>query len=47
LSRRATDGLLGYHDKKAALVAAKRSQNSDVRAGWFGFIDLLVGGVLT
>jgi hypothetical protein len=36
-----------YHDSKESLVAAERRDNSDARAGLFGLIGLLVGGVLT
>ena len=45
--RRAADGTFEYHDSHESLVAAKRSENSDARAGLFGFIGLLIGGVLT
>lgn len=45
--RRAADGTVEYHDSHESLVAAKRSENSDARAGLFGFIGLLIGGVLT
>lgn len=39
--RRAADGTFEYHDSRESLVAAKRSENSDARAGLFGFIGLL------
>ena len=45
--RRAADGTYEYHDSKESLVAAERRDNSDARAGLFGLIGLLVGGVLT
>jgi hypothetical protein len=45
--RRAADGTSEYHDSKESLVAAERRDNSDARAGLFGLIGLLVGGVLT
>ena len=45
--RRAADGTIEYHDTKEALVAAEGRENSDARAGLFGLIGLLVGGVLT
>lgn len=45
--RRAADGTFEYHESKESLVAAERRDNSDARAGLFGLIGLLVGGVLT
>ena len=45
--RRAADGTIEYHDTKEALVAAEGRENSEARAGLFGLIGLLVGGVLT
>ena len=45
--RRTADGTFEYHDSHESLLAAKRSENSDARAGLFGFIGLLIGGVLT
>lgn len=45
--RHAADGTYEYHDSKESLVAAERRDNSDARAGLFGLIGLLVGGVLT
>lgn len=45
--RRAADGTYEYHDSKESLIAAEGRENSDTRAGLFGLIGLLVGGVLT
>lgn len=45
--RRAADGTFEYHDSKESLVTAERRENSDARAGFFGLIGLLAGGVLT
>ena len=45
--RRAADGTLEYHDSKESLIAAKNRESSHARAGLFGFIGLLAGGVLT
>jgi len=45
--RRAADGTFEYHDSKESLVAAERRDSSDARAGLFGLIGLLAGGVLT
>lgn len=45
--RRAADGSFEYHDSKESLAASERRENSDARAGLFGLIGLLVGGVLT
>ena len=44
--RRAADGITEYHDDKDSLIAAERRENSEVRAGLFGLIGLLIGGVL-
>jgi hypothetical protein len=45
--RRSADGTYEYHDSKESLIAAERSENSEMRSGLFGLIGLLVGGVLT
>jgi hypothetical protein len=45
--RRAADGTYEYHDSKESLVSAQQRESSDARTGMFGFIGLLVGGVLT
>jgi hypothetical protein len=45
--RRAADGTYEYHDNKDSVVAAERREDSESRAGIFGLIGLLVGGVLT
>ncbi|MDF1486609.1 hypothetical protein PY257_15730 [Ramlibacter sp. H39-3-26] len=45
--RRAADGSFEYHDSKESLAASELRENSDARAGLFGLIGLLVGGVLT
>lgn len=45
--RRTADGTYEYHDSKESLVAAEHRENSESRAALFGFIGLLVGGVLT
>lgn len=45
--RRAADGTLEYHDSKETLIAAERRESSESRAGFFGLIGLLLGGVLT
>ncbi|NMV39655.1 hypothetical protein [Ralstonia insidiosa] len=45
--RRAADGTYEYHDSKESLVASEHRENSENRAALFGFIGLLVGGVLT
>ncbi|NJD08536.1 MAG: hypothetical protein FIA97_18860 [Methylococcaceae bacterium] len=44
--RRAADGTYEYHDTKESLVEAERSENSEALEGLFGFIGLLIGGVL-
>ena len=45
--RRAADGTFEYHGSKESLIAAQRRAASESRAGLFGLIGLLVGGVLT
>ena len=45
--RSAADGTYEYHDSKESLVASERRENSESRASLFGFIGLLIGGVLT
>ena len=45
--RRAADGTFEYHDSRESMIAAEGRENSDARAGLFGLIGLLVGGVLT
>lgn len=45
--RRAADGTFEYHGSKESLIAAQRREASESRAGLFGLIGLLVGGVLT
>lgn len=45
--RRAADGTYEYHDSRESMIAAEGRENSDTRAGLFGLIGLLVGGVLT
>ena len=45
--RRAADGTYEYHDSRESMIAAEGRENSDARAGLFGLIGLLVGGVLT
>ncbi len=45
--RRAADGTFEYHGSKESLIAAQRREASESRAGLFGIIGLLVGGVLT
>ena len=44
--RRAADGTFEYHDSRESMIAAEGRENSDARAGLFGLIGLLVGGVL-
>ncbi|MCU6496640.1 hypothetical protein LPN04_02395 [Rugamonas sp. A1-17] len=45
--RHAADGTTEYHDSKESLIQAERRENREARAGLFGFIGLLIGGVLT
>ncbi len=45
-SRRAADGTTEYHDRKETLIEADRRENSEDRAGLFGFVGLLLGGIL-
>ena len=45
--RRAADGTFEYHDSRESMIVAEGRENSDARAGLFGLIGLLVGGVLT
>lgn len=46
-SRRAPDGTTEYHDSKDTLIEASCREDSENRAGVFGFIGLLLGGMLT
>ena len=45
--RRAADGTFEYHDSRESMIVAEGRENNDARAGLFGLIGLLVGGVLT
>lgn len=45
--RRAADGTFEYHNSKESLIASLRRETSETRSDMFGFIGLLVGGVLT
>lgn len=45
--RRSADGTFEYHDSKDSLASAERKENSEVRADFFGFIGLLIGGLLS
>lgn len=45
--RHAADGTTEYHDSKESLIAAERRERREARAGLFGFIGLVIGGVLT
>ena len=44
--RRAADGTTEYYDSKDALIEANRREKSEDRAGLFGFVGLLLGGIL-
>ena len=44
--RRTSDGDFEYHDDKESLEAAKALESSRERAGCFGIIGLIAGGVL-
>lgn len=44
--RRRRDGTYEYHDSEASLQAAKRQEGREARAGFFGFVGLLIGGWL-
>lgn len=46
-SRRTTDGITEYHDSKESLIQAECRESSETLSIWFGWIGLLVGGVLT
>lgn len=45
--RRAADGTFEYHGSRESLLAAERQENSEARAGLFGLMGLLIGGVLS
>ncbi len=44
--RHAADGTTEYHDSKESLIQSERRENREARAGLFGFLGLLIGGVL-
>lgn len=45
--RRTADGTYEYHDSVASLDESVKREKSEFRAAIFGFIGLIVGGVLT
>jgi hypothetical protein len=45
--RHASDGTTEYHDSKESLIQAEYREKRAARAGLFGLLGLLIGGVLT
>lgn len=45
--RRIADGTYEYHDSRASLDAARERESRSDRAGLFGLIGFLIGGLLT